>query len=36
MIDDLIVALAVLGVYVGGAIALAIPVMAAWIKWGPQ
>lgn len=36
MIDDLIVALAVLGVYVVGAITLAVPVMAAWIKWGPR
>lgn len=36
MIDDLIVALAVLGVYGAGAITLAVPVMAAWIKWGPR
>ena len=36
MIDDLIVALAVLAVYGAGAITLAVPVMAAWIKWGPR
>ena len=36
MIYDLLQFLLVLAVYVAGAIALAIPVMAAWIKWGPQ
>lgn len=36
MIYDLLQLLLVLGVYVVGAIALAVPVMAAWIKWGPR
>lgn len=36
MIDDLIVALAVLGVYVVGAVTASVALMAAWIKWGPR
>lgn len=36
MIYDLLQLLLVLGVYGAGAITLAIPVMAAWIKWGPR
>ena len=35
-IYDLLQLLLVLGVYGAGAIALAVPVMAAWIKWGPR
>lgn len=36
MIFDLLQLLLVLAVYVAGAIALAVPLMAAWIKWGPR
>lgn len=36
MIYDLLTLLAVLAVYGAGAIALAIALMAAWIKWGPR
>lgn len=36
MIYDLLQLLLVLAVYVAGGIALAVPVMAAWIKWGPR
>ena len=36
MIYDLLQLLLVLTVYGAGATALAIPVMAAWIKWGTR
>ena len=36
ILDDLLQLLLVLAVYGAGAIALAVPVMAAWIKWGPR
>ena len=36
VIYDLLQLLLVLGVYIVGATSLAIPLMAAWIKWGPR
>ena len=36
IVYDLLQLLLLLTVYGAGAIALAVPAMAAWIKWGPR